>query len=83
VPRFRIHLINSEFESFDESDYPSLDAARQMAIKTATRIAADTIVEGITTTAVAVEIHEGEEMLTRQVVTISVSDLGGVEATAD
>jgi hypothetical protein len=83
MPRYRIRMINSEFESFDEADYPSLDAARQMAISTATRIAAESLLDGVTTTAIEVEIHEQLAMVARHVVTLSVADLSGGEAGAN
>ena len=54
MPRYRIRMINSEFESFDEADYPSLDVARQTAIATATKVAAESLLEGVATTAVEV-----------------------------
>jgi hypothetical protein len=83
MPRYRIRMINSEFESFEEADYPSLDAARQMAISTATRIAAESLLDGVTTTAIEVEIHEQLAMVARHVVTLSVADLSGGEAAGN
>jgi hypothetical protein len=83
MPRYRIRMINSEFESFEEADYPSLDAARQMAISAATRIAAESLLDGVTTTAIEVEIHEQLAMVARHVVTLSVADLSGGEAAGN
>lgn len=83
MPRYRIRMINSEFESFDEADYPSLDVARQTAIATATKVAAESLLEGVATTAVEVEIHEDLAMVSRHVVTLSVSDISGAEPTAN
>ena len=79
MPRYRIRMINSEFESFDEADYPTLAAARQMAISTATKIASESVLDGETTTAVEIEIHEDSAMVARHVVTLSVADISGAE----
>jgi len=38
-------MINSRFESVDEADYPSLDAVREIAIITATKVAAEAVAE--------------------------------------
>jgi len=79
MPVFRIHLTNSEFESFDESEYPSLDAARKTAIATATRIAAESPLEVECSIAIQVEIHDHLTLVARHVVTLSVADLSGAE----
>jgi hypothetical protein len=81
MPVFRIHLTNSEFESFDESEYPSLDAARKMAIATATKIASESVLDVETSIAIQVEIHEQSALVARHVVTLSVADLSGAEAS--
>jgi len=75
MSRYRIRLINSEFDSADDADFPSLDAARKSAVHTATRVLVDAVAEGEATSAVEVQICEQERMLSRQVVTISVVDL--------
>jgi hypothetical protein len=87
MPRYSIRLINSEFESFDEAEYASLGDAVQTAIATATRVVAESISEGEPTAAVELQIREGEHLVARHVVTLSVSDLSGGqsvdEAAAD
>ena len=75
MPEYRIRLINSEFDSADNADFPSLDAARKSAVHTATRVLVDAIHDGEATSAVEVQICEQGRMLSRQVVTISVVDL--------
>ena len=69
MPRYRIHMINSDFESDGEADYPSLDAARKSAIKTATGIAAESVLDGVSS--------DGDSILVRNVVSLAVSDLSG------
>jgi hypothetical protein len=79
MPRYQIRMVNSEFESFDEGEFPSLDAARQTAIASATKVASEAVGDGIPTAAVEVEIREGQVVVARQVVTLSVADLMGGE----
>jgi hypothetical protein len=79
TPCFCIHMINSEFESFEESDYPSLDAARQAAISTA-KVAAESVWDGATSAAVELQIRDGHAIVARHLVTLTVSDLGGGES---
>lgn len=80
MPRYLIRMINSEFESFEENEYPSLAAVREAAIGTATRIAAESVSDGAASAAVELQIREGEAMVARHVVTLSVSDVSGAKA---
>jgi hypothetical protein len=75
MPSYRIRLINSEFDSTDETDFPSLEAVRRSAVDTASKVVAEAIAEGEDTSAVEVQICEGSQMVSRQVVTLSVVDL--------
>ena len=75
MPSFRIRLINSQFESVDEVGFDSLEAARQASICAAVRIVGESIAEGELTSAVEIEILKGEELESRQVVTLSVTEL--------
>ena len=82
MPRYRIHMINSEFESDDEADYASLEAARRSAITAATRVAAESIADGEDSASVEVQIHDGSTLIVRNVVNLSVSDLSGGDLPA-
>jgi len=75
MPAYRIRLINSEFDSAEEADFPSLQAARKSAVHTASKVVAEAIAEGDPTSAVEVRICELDKMVSRQVVTLSVVDL--------
>lgn len=75
MPLYRIHLVNSEFESIEECDHPSLEHARTCAIGAATAIVAESIAHGELTTAVELQIHCDESMVARHVVTLSVAHL--------
>ena len=77
MPLYRIRLINSEFESCDESTYPSQELATASAIAGATRIVSDSITDGTPAAAIEIQIHAGETMVARKVVTLSVADLSG------
>ena len=68
-------MINAEFESCDESDFPSLEAATKNAIASGTRVVADTIIGGQIVSAVELQIHEGEELVAHRIVSLSVADL--------
>jgi hypothetical protein len=74
MPRYRIQMINSQFESADEVDYPSLEAARKAAIATATTIAGESIAEGEPASAVEIQIFDDGRLASRQVVTLSVAE---------
>jgi len=75
MPLYQIRLINSEFESVEECNYPSLDDARAFAIRAAAAIVADSIVQGEPATAVELQVHCDGSMVARHVVTLSVSHL--------
>lgn len=75
MPRYRILLINSEFESDDEVDLQSLEAARKWSVLTAAKVVCESIAEGEIASAAEVQIYEGEELVSRQVVTLSVAEL--------
>jgi hypothetical protein len=75
MPRDRIRLTNSHFESADELELPSLAAARKSAVTTATTIVAESIAEGEPTSAVEVQIFKDDELVSRQVVSLSVAEI--------
>lgn len=75
MPGFRIHMINSDFESSAESTYPSLDAAKKSATGSAIKVAAENVVGGEETSAVHVRIEEGDRTVAHYVVNLSVSPL--------
>ena len=79
MPRYRIRMINSQFESCDEAEYASLDAVREVAINTAAKVAAESVADGEHTAAIELEIHEDVTLVARHVVTLSVADLMAVE----
>jgi hypothetical protein len=82
MPRYRIRLINSEFESSDEADYPSLEKAWRSAIVGATQVVTESVAEGKMSVAVEVQIYEGEQLVARNVVSLNVADLSGGEQLA-
>lgn len=72
---FRIHMINSEFESREDSEFPSLEAAVRAAIVSATRVASEAIAEGSETSAVEIRIEKDEHVVAHHVVNLSVSQM--------
>jgi hypothetical protein len=77
MPRFRIEMINAEFQSREEGEYPSLEAATKAAVTSATRVASDSIINGEDTAAVEVRVVEGGKVVAHRVVNLSVSQLFG------
>ena len=74
MPLYRIRMINSHFESTDEVDFSSIDAARKSGVLAATSIVSESIAEGDQTSAVEVQIFDGDALVSRQVVTLSVAE---------
>lgn len=74
MPQYRIRMINSHFESADELEFSSLDAARKSGVATATSIVSESIADGDPTSAVEVQIFENDELVSRQVITLSVAE---------
>lgn len=75
MPFFRIHMINSNFESSEESEYASLDAAKKSATGSAIKVAAENLAEGEETSAVHLRIEENDRTVAHYVVNLSVSPL--------
>ena len=68
-------MINAEFESCDESEFPSLEAASRNAINSGARVVADAIAGGDNVAAVELQLHEAEQLVAHHVVSLSVADL--------
>ena len=81
MPCYRIRLINSEFESADEVDYPSIETARRSAIIGATQVLSNSVAKGQASVAVEIQIYADDELVARTVVSLNVADLAG-SATA-
>jgi len=77
MPRYLIRLINSEFETAEEADYPSVEDARRAAIATATKVVAESGFEEGPSVAVEAQVYDGEKLVARNVITLSLSDLSG------
>jgi hypothetical protein len=74
MSRYRIRLINSHFETADEVDFSSIESARKSGVAAAMSIVAEAVAEGEATAAIEVQIFENEKLVSRQVVTLSVSE---------
>ena len=72
---FRIHMINSEFQSCDDSEHDSLEAALKAGIAAAAKVATEAIAAGHQNSAVEIRIEQNGEVVERRVLTFSVSDL--------
>jgi hypothetical protein len=69
-------MINAEFESCEETDYPSLQDASKRAIASGARVLTEAIASGEErTAAVELQIRQGEHLVAHHVVSLSVADL--------
>jgi hypothetical protein len=69
-------MINSEFESSEETDYPSLQDASKRAIASGARVVTESIAGGEErSAAVELKIHQGERLVAHHIVSLSVADL--------
>lgn len=76
MPRFRIRMINADFESCEETEYASLQEASRRAIASGARVVTEAIASGEERiSAVELQIHEGERLVAHHVVNLSVADL--------
>lgn len=75
MPQFRIHIVNSMFESSEDGEFPSLDAALRVALNAGVKIAGETIAAGHETSAIEIRIEDDEEIVARRVLSFSVADL--------
>lgn len=75
MPSYHVHLINAEFASSEEREYPSLEAARKIAVASAMRIASESVADGHPSSAVEIRIEENGRTVSHQVVNLSVSQL--------
>ena len=75
MPMYRMEMVNAHFESSDESEYPSLDAALKAAVISAIRVTSDSVMEGTASSAVEVRISDADRILAHRVVNLSVSEM--------
>lgn len=75
MPLYRVHMINSEFESSDEGEYTSVNAAMAAGIGAAVKVASEAIARGELTSAVEIRVEQGDEIAQRRVLSFSVSEL--------
>ena len=75
MPRFRIRVINTDFDSSNEIDLPSTDRVRAEALKGALQIGVNEVCDGTPFFGAEVRIESGDEILERLVVAVGVSPL--------
>lgn len=68
-------MVNAEFESSDEGDYASIDAAAKAATSAATSLVSESIAEGKSTAAIEFRIFEVERLALHRVVSLSVAEM--------
>jgi|tagenome__1003787_1003787.scaffolds.fasta_scaffold15890192_1 hypothetical protein len=72
---YRIHMINSDFESSEEGAYASLQAAIEAALRSASEVARDLIAKGEANSAIEIRIEENDQVIARRVLAYSISPL--------
>lgn len=75
MPHYRIHMINSDFQSFEEADYPSVERALRAGVLAATNVASEKVAAGQANSAIEIRVEEGDRTIARRIVTFSISDL--------
>ena len=75
MPRFRVRVINTDFDDSTEIERSSADQARAEALNSALMIGVDEVCKGTPFFGAEVRIEDGNEVLERLVVAIGVSPL--------
>lgn len=75
MPRFRIRVINTDFDNSNEIDRSSVDEARAEALKSALQIGVDEVCNGTPFFGAEVRVEDGGEVVDRLVVAVGVSPL--------
>jgi hypothetical protein len=73
--RYRIHMINSDFESCDEGAFASLEAALDAGVRSAAEVVKDLIAKGEANSAIEIRVEEGDQVIARRVLAYSISAL--------
>ena len=75
MPQYRVHMINSDFDSCEEGEYPSVEAAFKAGIAAASRVATEAIAAGHESSSVEIRIEQADHIVGRRILTFSVSEL--------
>ena len=75
MPKFRIRVVNTDFDNSNEIDRPSADEARAYALKSALQIGVDEVCNGTPFFGAEVCIENDSKVLERLVVAVGVSPL--------
>lgn len=75
MPRYRIHLINSEFQSFQDDDFPSVEHALRTGVLAGANIASEQVSSGKANAAIEIRVEEKDRVVARRIVSFSISDL--------
>ena len=75
MPQYRVHMINSDFDSCEEGEYSSVEAAFKAGIAAASRVATEAIAAGLESSSVEIRIEQADHIVGRRILTFSVSEL--------
>lgn len=76
---YRIHMINSDFESSEEGAYASLEAAIEAAVRSASEVVRDLIAKGEKNSAIEIRVEHEGKVIARRVLAYSLSALAVAE----
>jgi hypothetical protein len=68
-------MINSDFQSYDEAEYASVEAALDAQVKAAAAVATEAVTKGESNVAIEIQVEQDGKILGRRVLSMSVSDL--------
>ena len=75
MPTYTISVINHTFAARNEHEMPSLDEAGKQGIKSALAIGSEEILEGKPFFAAEIRIEEGDETLSRFIVSVGATPI--------
>jgi len=75
MPRYRIRIVNSDFDADEEQDYPDLDAAKYAAMKGALEIGTDQVLLGESFYGAEVRVEERDVLRARFMVSLGSTPL--------
>jgi hypothetical protein len=79
MDQYRIHMINSDFESSEEATFASVDAALEAGVRSASDVARDLIAKGETNSAIEIRLERDGQVIARRILAYSIASLAVVE----
>lgn len=68
-------MINSEFESFEDGDFPSVELAVRSGVLAAAEVASEEVAAGELQSTIEIRVEENDGVIARRILSFSISDL--------